>query len=84
MGSGNAFASYPEFDYTDSAVAAASGADVVVVLTAWPEFTRADPVEIAKVVRETVVVDTCQGLSALAWQSAGWRVRSLTGIAERV
>ena len=36
MGSGNALLSHPEFNYADSAVAAAVGADVVAVLTVWP------------------------------------------------
>jgi UDPglucose 6-dehydrogenase len=81
MGSGNAMMSYPDFKYADSAIAAAADADVVVVLTAWPEFAQADPTEIAGVAREAVVVDACQGISTAAWRSAGWRVSSLTGIA---
>jgi UDPglucose 6-dehydrogenase len=81
MGSGNALVNYPEFDYADSAVAAAAGADVIAVLTAWPEFALADPAEIAKVARAAVVVDACQGISTAAWHSAGWRVSSLTGTA---
>jgi UDPglucose 6-dehydrogenase len=83
MGSGNALASYPDFDYADSPAAAAIGADVVAVLTAWPEFAQADPAEIAEVARRAVVVDACQGISAVGWHTAGWRVFSLTGIAVR-
>ena len=79
VGSGNALVNYPEFSYADSAVAAAADADVIVVLTAWPEFVQADPSEIARVARGATVVDTCQGISAAAWHSAGWRVSSLTG-----
>lgn len=79
VGSGNALVNYPEFSYADSAVAAAADADVIVVLTAWPEFVQADPSEIASVARGATVVDTCQGISAAAWHSAGWRVSSLTG-----
>jgi UDPglucose 6-dehydrogenase len=83
MGSGNALMSYPDFEYADSAVAAAADADVVVVLTAWPEFAQADPAEVAEVAREAVVVDACQGISTAAWHSAGWRVSSLTGAPAR-
>jgi UDPglucose 6-dehydrogenase len=79
VGSGNALVTYPEFSYADSAVAAAADADVIVVLTAWPEFVQADPSEIASVARGATVVDACQGISAAAWHSAGWRVSSLTG-----
>jgi UDPglucose 6-dehydrogenase len=81
MGIGNALMSHPDLDYTDSAVAAATGADVVVVLTAWPEFAQADPAEIAGVARGAVVVDACQGISPAAWHSAGWSVSSLIGSA---
>ena len=80
MGSGNALASYPEFNYAESAVAAASDADVIVVLTAWPEFAQANPSEIAEFARGTVVVDACQGINVTNWQNAGWRVSSLTGL----
>ena len=83
MGSGNAQASYPKLGYVDSAAAAATDADVVVVLTAWPEFARANPTEIASVARGAVVVDACQGINAAAWHDAGWRVSSLTGGADR-
>ena len=83
MGSGNAQASYPELRYADSAAAAATDADVVVVLTAWPEFARADPAEIADVARGAAVVDACQGISAVVWHDAGWHVSSLTGSAVR-
>ena len=83
MGSGNAQASYPELRYADSAAAAATDADVVVVLTAWPEFARADPAEIADVARGAAVVDACQGISAVVWHDAGWQVSSLTGSAVR-
>jgi len=81
MGSGNAMASYPELGYAESVTSAAADADVVVVLTAWPEFAQVDPAEIAYVARGTVVVDACQGISTAAWRSAGWRVFSLTGTA---
>lgn len=78
MGSGNALVSHPELGYADSAAAAAVDADVIVVLTAWPEFAQADPAEIAKVTRATVVVDACQGIRTAAWFDAGWHVLSLT------
>jgi hypothetical protein len=49
QGIGNALASYPELGCADSALAAAVGADLVVLPTAWPEFPQADPAEIAQV-----------------------------------
>ena len=41
MGSGNALVAFPELAYADSAIAAAAAADVIVVVTAWPEFAQA-------------------------------------------
>lgn len=78
MGSGNALVSYPELGYADSAVSAAADADVIVVVTAWPEFAQTDPAEIAKATRASVVVDACQGIRAADWLDAGWHVSSLT------
>lgn len=63
---------------TDSAIAAAAGADDIMVFTAWPEFAQADPSEEAKVVGETAVVDACQGISLGCWSAAGWRTCAKT------
>jgi UDPglucose 6-dehydrogenase len=79
MGSGNALVAFPELAYADSAIAAAAGADVIVVVTPWPEFAQADVAEVAKVVSNAAVVDVCQGIDLAAWHQAGWRVSSLTG-----
>jgi len=79
MATGNALASFPELAYADSAVEAASGAEVVLVLTTWPEFAGISPVATGAVVASMTVVDACQGIDGTAWQQAGWNVLSLTG-----
>ena len=79
IASGNALVLYPELGYADSAVAAAAGADVVVVVTAWPEFADVDTAEVTGVMRGQVVVDACQGISLDAWRAAGCEVSALTG-----
>ena len=48
MGSGNALVTYPEFTYADSAITAAADADVIVIVTAWPEFAQLDAAEVAE------------------------------------
>jgi UDPglucose 6-dehydrogenase len=80
MGRGNALVACPELIYADTAITAAANADVILVVTAWPEFARLDPAEVAEVVRSKAVVDACQGLSSCAWRDAGWHVSSLTGV----
>jgi UDPglucose 6-dehydrogenase len=83
MGSGNALAAFPELTYADSAIAAAIDADVIAVVTAWPEFAQADAGEVAGVAGDRVIVDACQGISISAWREAGWQVSSLTGVRAR-
>jgi UDPglucose 6-dehydrogenase len=80
MGSGNSLVAFPELAYADTALAAAAGADVIVVVTAWPEFAAMDAAKVAAVVRGKVVVDACQGISGAAWRDAGWQVSALTGV----
>ena len=80
MGGGNALVACPELAYADSAIAAAAGADVLVVTAAWPEFAQADAAEVARVVGRKAVVDACQGIDIATWLEAGWRVSSLTGV----
>jgi UDPglucose 6-dehydrogenase len=55
----------------DSAVAAASGSDALVVLTEWPEFRTLDSAEILKTMTGNVVVDTRNVLNKKTWQDAG-------------
>jgi UDPglucose 6-dehydrogenase len=80
MGSGNALTAFPELSYADSAIVAAADADVIAVVTPWPEFTQVDAREVAEVVGDRLVVDACQGISVTAWREAGWQVSSLTGV----
>lgn len=80
MAVGNALVAYPELGYADSASAAVVNADVIVVLTAWPEFTRIPPAEMAAGVAQKIIVDACQSIDTISWSKAGWRVLSLVGI----
>ena len=80
VGRGGALATFPALGYADSAIGAAVGADAIVVVTAWPEFAQADAAEVARVAGDLTVVDVCQGIDLAAWQEAGWRVSSLTGV----
>ena len=50
-------AEHPELGYATSIAGAADGADVLLVLTDWPEFARADPRRLAALVSRRSVVD---------------------------
>lgn len=51
----------------ESAVAAASEADALLVLTEWSEFSEVDPIAISKVMTGSVVLDTRRILPAQKW-----------------
>jgi UDPglucose 6-dehydrogenase len=65
-------ASAPDWEglnQVDSASAAASGADALLVVTEWSEFSQEDPKETAKVMKGSVVLDTRRILPVKKWSS---------------
>jgi UDPglucose 6-dehydrogenase len=66
--------SYPDFRYADSVHEALDQAEVVLHLTEWAEFRAIDPVAVAKVVAQRVLIDARSALDANAWHAAGWTV----------
>jgi UDPglucose 6-dehydrogenase len=70
-------AAHPELEYAGSVLGAAADADVLLVLTEWPEFTQADPELIGKAVAQRNVADGRGALDPAAWRAAGWTYRAL-------
>jgi UDPglucose 6-dehydrogenase len=70
-------AAHPELEYAGSVLGAAAEADVLLVLTEWPEFTQADPELIGKAVARRNVADGRNALDAVTWRAAGWTYRAL-------
>jgi UDPglucose 6-dehydrogenase len=70
-------AEHPELGYATSIAGAADGADVLLVLTDWPEFARADPRRLAALVARRSVVDGRGVLDPGRWSAAGWKYRRL-------
>lgn len=70
----NARRLFPTLNYAVSVTDACDGADAVLVLTEWPEFTSLDPDDLAHAVRARVIVDGRNCLDAARWSQAGWRV----------
>jgi UDPglucose 6-dehydrogenase len=64
------------FELTDNALAAAE-ADVLVVLTDWPQFATVDAAALAKRLRKRLVVDGRNLLDADALMDAGLRYRGI-------
>ncbi|MEO6880735.1 MAG: UDP-glucose/GDP-mannose dehydrogenase family protein [Mycobacteriaceae bacterium] len=63
---------FPTLTYANTWEQAAAGADVLLVLTEWPEFTALDPDAVGQVVGTRNVVDGRNCLDAPAWRAAGW------------
>jgi UDPglucose 6-dehydrogenase len=63
---------YPTLNYSHSVADACKGADVVLVLTEWPEFVSMDPMEIAQHVRQKIVIDGRLCLDPELWENADW------------
>ena len=68
---------FPTLGYASSWQQAATGADVVLVLTEWPEFTTLDPDVLGAVVSTRNMVDGRNCLDVAAWRAAGWTVAGI-------
>jgi UDPglucose 6-dehydrogenase len=73
----NARRQYPHLDYADTALDAATGADLVLHLTEWREFRDMDPDTLGRVVRRRNLVDGRNALDPARWRAAGWHYRAL-------
>jgi UDPglucose 6-dehydrogenase len=66
----------PEFRYADSALTAAAGAEIVLLLTEWPEFAAIDPAALGAVTIGRRLIDGRYLLNPAVWRSAGWAYRA--------
>ncbi len=72
----NARMAWPELSYAPSVLAAASGADIVLLLTDWPEFAAIDPDQLASVTAGRTIIDGRYVLDPARWRAAGWHYRA--------
>jgi UDPglucose 6-dehydrogenase len=73
----NAARRFPRLDYVDSLASAVAGADLIMLLTEWPEFVNVDPKELAAVVSHKRMFDGRNVLDHEKWNNAGWDIVSL-------
>jgi UDPglucose 6-dehydrogenase len=73
----NAKRAYPQLAMATSALEAARGADVLLLLTEWAEFREMDPAKLAEVVAAPRIVDGRNALDPAVWRAAGWTYRAL-------
>ncbi|MEV8214383.1 UDP-glucose/GDP-mannose dehydrogenase family protein [Leifsonia sp. NPDC077715] len=67
----------PQLRFADSAEEAVRDADIVLLITEWPEFTGLDPVSLGQSVAHRTVIDGRNALDPAAWRGAGWTYRGL-------
>lgn len=67
----------PNLTYAESALAAVSDAEVVVVATEWREFRDLNPADLAKVTSGRTIIDARNCLDAGVWRDAGWTYRGM-------
>jgi UDPglucose 6-dehydrogenase len=67
----------PDLRYAESVSDAAEGADLVLHLTEWADYRAIDPVALAAVVAQPVLIDARCTLDSEFWLASGWRVRVL-------
>jgi UDPglucose 6-dehydrogenase len=73
----NARRTYPQLTYAPSALDAAAGADLVLLLTEWAEFREMAPEALGEVVAARRIVDGRNALDPVTWRAAGWVYRAL-------
>jgi UDPglucose 6-dehydrogenase len=67
----------PDLAFTESTTEALRGAELVLVLTNWPEYVELDPVAARELVTQPRVLDGRNCLDPVAWRAAGWHYRAL-------
>src|SRR6516165_9434430 len=67
----------PDLAYAASVAEAARDAQVVLLLTEWPEFAALTPGQLEHMVAERNVIDARNVLDPAQWREAGWEYRAL-------
>jgi len=68
---------HPQLHYALTSAGAVEGSEVLLHLTAWPEFIDADPTKLVESAAVPIVVDGRATLDPDLWGDAGWSYRAL-------
>lgn len=74
---GAGYAAYPWINVARGAIEACEGADVLAVLTEWPEFRDIEPTRVKGLLSNAHVVDGRNVLDRDAWRAAGFDYRGV-------
>ncbi|MDT0223425.1 UDP-glucose/GDP-mannose dehydrogenase family protein [Gordonia sp. AC31] len=64
---------FPTLQYANSSIDACDQAELLLVLTEWPEFVSCSPSRLNPYVRQRVVFDGRNCLDRSLWENAGWK-----------
>lgn len=67
-----AWLQYPQLTFENQLQTALDGAELVLLLTPWPEFLALDPAHTATLVQRPVMLDGRNALDGAVWRAAGW------------
>lgn len=76
-GNANAAKRFPRLNYVDNTSTAVADADLVMLLTEWPEFKALTPMSLEGFVNAKRVIDARNVLDATSWEQAGWHFTAL-------
>ena len=68
---------FPALGFSEDIEGALKGADLVLHLTEWKVYRELDPVKMAKLVANPIIIDGRNALDREAWTAAGWKFRAL-------
>jgi UDPglucose 6-dehydrogenase len=68
---------WPELAYSDTVEDTVRGAEVVLLLTEWPEYVGLDPAALKEQVAVPRIIDGRNCLDPATWRAAGWTYRAL-------
>ena len=73
----NALKAHPQLTYATDPAQACEGADLLLHLTEWPQYTDIDPATLTPLAASPRVLDGRDGLDPAQWREAGWTYRAL-------
>ena len=68
---------FPALGFSEDIEGALKGAELVLHLTEWKVYSELDPVKMAKLVANPIIIDGRNALDREAWVAAGWKFRAL-------
>ena len=70
-------ARFPELNFEEDVYTTLKDAELTLHLTEWKEYRALDPVEIASIVKDKIMIDGRNLLDRELWRAAGWKFRAL-------